>query len=359
MNPCLLIGEAGVNHNGDEELAFGLVEAAARAGVDVVKFQTFKAEQLVTPDAPKADYQVRNTGGGESQFSMLKRLELPEALHHALKAEAERRGLEFLSTAFDHESLRFLVDDLGLSRLKLPSGELTNGPFLLEHARTSCSLIISTGMASLAEVENALGVVAFGRVAGAAEKPCPAAFAAAYASREGQAALAHGVTLLHCTSDYPARPETVNLRAMDTLHAAFGLPVGYSDHTLGRSVALAAVARGARVIEKHFTLDRLLPGPDHAASLIPEELARLVRDVRAIEVALGDGIKRPQPAELATARVARKSLVAREPIRAGDVFTRANLAVMRPGTGLSPMQWWERLGQTARRDYALGEALDE
>lgn len=354
MSQPLIIAEAGVNHNGRADLAFALVEAAAKAGADVVKFQTFKAELLVTADAPKAEYQQRATGAGESQYAMLKRLELSTDLHHELKREAERLGLEFLSTAFDPESLRFLVDEVGLKRLKLPSGELTNAPFVLEHTRTGAELIVSTGMANLAEIEQALGVIAFGRIAGADERPSVDAFKAAYASAEGQAALKSGVTLLHCTSDYPAAPQTINLSAMDTLAAAFGVPVGYSDHTLGTAMSIAAVARGARVVEKHFTLDRHLEGPDHAASLEPDALAGMIRDIRDVSEALGDGIKRPQAAELSTARVARKSLVARLPIRAGETFTADNLTVMRPGTGLSPIGYWELLGKTAKQDYPAG-----
>lgn len=359
MSSVQVIAEAGVNHNGEAEKAFALVESAALAGANVVKFQTFKAHSLVTQDTPKAEYQKRATGGGESQFDMLRRLELPPQLHHELKAEAERRGLAFLSTAFDSDSLRFLVDEVGLSQLKLPSGELTNAPFVLEHARTGAELIVSTGMATLAEVETALGVIAFGRVAGTAERPSYRDFQEAYASPEGQAALREGVTLLHCTSDYPAQPETVNLRAMDALHGAFHLPVGYSDHTLGTEVALAAVARGARVIEKHFTLDRRLPGPDHSASLEPDELAGMVRGIRQIEKALGDGIKRPQAVEFSTACVARKSLVARIPIKRGESFSEDNLVIMRPGTGISPMRYWEMLDRPASRDYSAGSLIDE
>jgi len=354
-----VIAEAGVNHNGQPDMAFALVEAAASAGADVVKFQTFQAASLVTADTPKADYQQRATGAGESQRAMLQRLQLPAALHLELKADAERRGLRFLSTAFDEPSLRLLLDELGLTLLKIPSGELTNAPFLLQHARSGAELIVSTGMATLAEVEAALAVIAFGRIAGVGERPGPAAFRAAYASAEGQAALRQGVTLLHCTSDYPAAPEAVNLRAMDTMGAAFGLPVGYSDHTLGIEVALAAAARGACVIEKHLTLDRALPGPDHAASLEPQAFATMVAGIRVVVAALGDGIKRPQPQEFATARLARKSLVARTAIRAGDRLSEDHIAVMRPATGMSPQQYWDILGRVARRDYAAGDLLDE
>lgn len=354
-----VIAEAGVNHNGQEDLAFELVAVAAQAGADAVKFQTFKAESLATQDAPKAAYQERTTGTTESQFAMLKRLELSPALHRELKEAAERQGIEFLSSAFDSDSLRFLVDELGLKRLKVPSGELTNAPFLLEHARTGAALIVSTGMATLAEVETALGVIAFGRLAERTEKPSVAAFRAAYAAPEGQAALRAGLVLLHCTSDYPAAPSAVNLRAMDTLYAAFDLPVGYSDHTLGTGMSVAAVARGACVIEKHFTLDRTMAGPDHAASLEPEALATMIQDIRAVSVALGDGVKRPQPAEWAVAQVARKSLVARTDIAAGATLTADRIAIMRPGSGVSPLRYWDVLGQTARRDYRAGELLDE
>lgn len=354
-----VIAEAGVNHNGQPELAFQLVEAAAQAGADVIKFQTFQAERLVTATAPKAAYQQRTTRGDESQLDMLRRLELPPQLHHALKSDAERRGLRFLSTAFDEESLRLLVDELGLSLLKIPSGELTNAPFLLQHARTAAQLIVSTGMASLGDIELALGVIAFGCIAGPRERPGVSAFRAAYASREGRLALAQRVTLLHCASAYPAPPEAVNLRAMEAMACAFHLPVGYSDHTLGIEVALAAVARGASVIEKHLTMDRRLPGPDHAASLEPDAFRAMTQGIRLVTLALGDGIKRPQPQELDTAAVARKSLVAKAPIQRGEPFSAQNVAIMRPGTGMSPVRYWELLDRVASRDYAAGELLDE
>ncbi|WP_407275474.1 N-acetylneuraminate synthase [Halothiobacillus sp. DCM-1] len=359
MNRPLIIAEAGVNHNGDLARAEALVAAAAQAGADVVKFQTFLTEELVTAEAPKAAYQLRQTGSEQSQAQMLKALELPWAAHHALKVQAESLGLEFLSTAFDRPSLRFLVDELGLARLKLPSGELTNLPFVLDHARTGLPLIVSTGMATLAEIETALGVIAFGRIAPPSAAPSLAACAEAFCSAEGQAALRSGVTILHCTSDYPAAPEAVNLRAMDALAAAFGLPVGYSDHTLGTAVAVAAAARGAQVIEKHFTLDRALPGPDHEASLAPEELAQMVRDLHTVADCLGDGIKRPQPSERATAAVARKSVVARRAIARGAVLCAEDLALRRPGTGLPPSALWTLPGTIAQRDYAPGDLLDE
>lgn len=352
-----VIAEAGVNHNGEADLAFALVDAAAAAGADAVKFQTFRADRLVTRAAAKAAYQERNSGGGESQHQMLKRLELDFELHHRLKAHAERQGIAFLSTAFDSGSLRFLVDSVGLKTLKLPSGELTNGPFLLEHARSGCErLLVSTGMASLGEVEQALQVIAYGFLHPAGI-PDGRSLAEAYADPGARRLVRQRVVLLHCTSEYPAALPTVNLRAMDSLAQAFGLPVGYSDHTEGIVIPAAAAARGARVIEKHYTLDRNLPGPDHRASLEPPELTAMVASIRAVEQALGDGGKRPQAGEWDTARVARKSVVAACAIAAGEPFAETNLTLMRPGNGLSPMAYWDLLGRPARRNYGAGDAI--
>lgn len=355
MKPVRLIAEAGVNHNGNADLAFKLVEAAHDAGADFIKFQTFKTENLVLKQAPKAEYQKDATG--ESQFDMLKRLELGKDLHFALKAHAESLGLSFLSTAFDFQSLRLLVDELGLNILKIPSGELTNGPFLLAHAQTDCQLILSTGMASLAEVELALGVLAFGFIG--ADKPCKQAFMEAYASCEGQRCLKQRVTLLHCSSEYPAPFSGVNLRAMDTLKNAFDLEVGYSDHTPGTAVSIAAVARGASLIEKHFTLDKNLPGPDHKASLDIQELKSLASDIQAVALSLGDGVKRPSSEEFAMRKVARKSLVTLKPVSIGERFTVENLGAMRPGSGISPMDYWHWLGRVSMQNYLAGEILDE
>jgi N-acetylneuraminate synthase len=349
-----VIAEAGVNHNGSHALALQLVDAAADAGADAVKFQTFKADQLVSRQAPKADYQKRNTAEAESQLDMLRRLELAPEFHRELLERCRQRGIAFLSTPFELDSLAFLVNDLGLSLLKLPSGELTNAPFLLAAARTGTSIILSTGMADMVEVEQALGVLAAGYLG---MTPSRHAFAAAWASPEGRAAVAARVTLLHCTTEYPAPFASVNLRAMDSLAQRFGLPAGLSDHTTGISIAIAAAARGARVIEKHFTLDRALPGPDHAASLEPDELAVMVRSIREVETALGDGDKQPQACELANRAVARKSLVAARPIRAGEIFNADNVAIKRPGTGRSPMDYFDLLGQPASRDYAADEVL--
>lgn len=354
-----VIAEAGVNHNGDLDLALRLVDAAKDAGADVVKFQTFLADQLVAPGAARATYQERNIGGAESQLEMLRRLELGFAEHHRVVEHCRQVGIAFLSTAFDFTSLAFLTGEVGLTTLKVPSGELTNAPFLLAHARAARRLIVSTGMATLGEVEAALGVLAFGFTASADEAPSPEAFAAAYAGAAGRRALAERVTLLHCTSDYPASPDQVNLAAMPAMGAAFGLAYGYSDHTAGIAVPIAAAALGATVIEKHFTLDRGLPGPDHQASLEPVQLTAMVSGIREIEVALGDPVKRPQPAELPHRSVARKSLVALGPIAAGEAFTEQTLGVMRPGTGLSPYAYWDLLGTEASRDYTAGELIRE
>ncbi len=354
-----IIAEAGVNHNGSKDLAFKLVDAAHAAGVDIVKFQTFKAKNLVTQNAQQADYQTRNTGVTESQLAMLSRLELDYETHHALVDYCAKLGIEFLSTAFDQESLHFLVQDLKLTTLKIPSGELTNAPFVLEHAQTGCDLIVSTGMATLAEIESALAVIAFGFTQALEAVPSEEAFLQAYAGEVGQAALKAKVTLLHCTTEYPAPVAEVNLNAMQTLGRAFGLTTGYSDHTAGITIPVAASALGAQLIEKHFTIDKTLPGPDHKASLEPEELKEMVQAIRDVELALGSGIKSPQPSEIKNKSIARKSLVAANHIKAGEVFTVHNLTSKRPGNGLSPYLYWSMLGKIAQKSYAEGELIDD
>lgn len=360
MSKCLVIAEAGVNHNGSVELAHQLIDAAYAAGADVIKFQTFKANKLVTASATQADYQTRNTGKAESQLDMLTRLELSHEVHLELMAHCKQIGIAFLSTAFDDESLDFLMREVQLQLLKVPSGELTNAPFVLEHARTGCDLILSTGMATLADVEAALGVVAYGLLHPDEQThPGLEGFAAAYASEQGQAVLQQKVTLLHCTTEYPTPLHEVNLLAMQTMRETFKLPVGYSDHTAGINVSIAAAAMGATVIEKHFTLDKGMEGPDHKASLDPVELAAMVAGIREVTQSLGHGLKFPQPSEIRNMAVARKSLVAARPIVKGEAFTADNLAVMRPGTGMSPYRYWECLGRQASRAYAPGDLLDE
>lgn len=354
-----IIAEAGVNHNGDKALAFKLVKAASDAGADIVKFQTFKAESLVTKSANQADYQMINTGSSESQYEMLKRLELDYETHIQLKSYCEELGIEFLSTAFDSDSLRFLVEDLGLKTLKIPSGELTNAPLMLEHAQTGCDLIVSTGMASLAEIERALSVIAFGLVSDPQSVPSDEKFNQAYSSDEGQLALVEKVTLLHCTTEYPAPMADINLKAMDTLRSAFNLSVGYSDHSEGVAVSIAAAAREASLLEKHFTLDKSLPGPDHKASLSPEELQLMVSSIRSVQIALGNGRKVPKPSEVKNKTVARKSLVASTSIRVGEKFSKNNISIKRPGNGISPYLYWSVLGKTASHSYCPGDLIVE
>lgn len=349
-----IIAEAGVNHNGERDLAFALVDAAAEAGADAVKFQTFNAHELASTDAPKATYQTEATGAAESQLEMLQRLELPHALHHELVAHCANRGITFLSAPFDASSLEFLVNDLSLNMLKIPSGEITNGPLLLAAAMSGCDIILSTGMSTLAEVETALGVLAFGFTMEEAT-PSQDAFMDAFASEAGRISLKEKIILLHCTTEYPAPHADANLRAMETLRDAFGLRVGLSDHTPGIAVPIAAAALGADVIEKHFTIDRSLPGPDHQASLEPGELKDMINGIRATEEALGDGAKQPRPSEIKNIDIVRKSLVITKPIKAGQPFTSENLSNKRPGTGTSPMAYWDLLGQRAERDFAKGE----
>ena len=329
----LVIAEAGVNHNGDLDIAKALVAAAAGAGADYVKFQTFVADEVVAADAPKARYQQRSGAAGESQRDMIRRLELSLDDHLALIAECERHGIGFLSTAFDLASFDLLMA-LGLPLVKVPSGEITNLPLLRRMGAAGKPMLMSTGMATLEEIADALRVVA--------EAGTPRA----------------SITLLHCNTAYPTPMGDANLRAIATLREAFATQVGYSDHTLGIEAPLAAVALGAMVIEKHFTLDRDMEGPDHAASLLPSELAAMVAAIRNIEQALGDGVKRPTASELENRDIARRSIVAARPIRAGETFSADNLAAKRPATGLSPMRWDDVVGRVATRDYAADEAIE-
>ena len=329
----LVIAEAGVNHNGDLSLAMKLIDAAAEAGADVVKFQTFRASQLATVHAEQATYQQEALGNSEGQLSMLQKLELNPDHHVELIAHCQQQGIEFLSTAFDTPSID-LLRSLKLKRWKIPSGEITNLPYLREIGRYGQPVILSTGMSNLGEIEAAL-----------------------LALEEAGTSFSQ-ITVLHCTTEYPAPPEEVNLRAMQSLAQCFGVAVGYSDHTDGISVPIAAVALGATVIEKHLTLDRTMLGPHHKASLEPDQFAVMVGGIRTIELALGDGNKRPTLSEQANLPVVRKSLVAACPILAGEVFTEANLTAKRPGTGLSPMQWDYWIGRQAIRDFAIDELIE-
>lgn len=329
---CFIIAEAGVNHNGSLDIACQLVDAAAEAGADAVKFQTFRAEKLATASAPKAAYQQDNTDPQESQLEMLRGLELSESDHVALIARAKARGILFLSTPFDEESSD-LLERLSVPAFKLPSGEVTNLPLIAHIAAKRLPIFLSTGMATLDEVREAVECIR------ANDSP--------------------ELVLLQCVSNYPAAPEDVNLRAMATMGAEFSCPVGYSDHTLGNAVTFAAVGLGARVIEKHFTLSRSMPGPDHQASLEPRELCELVAGIRAVEAALGDGIKKPAPSEANTAAVARKSVIALRSLAPGQAIIGEDLAIMRPGTGLPPKLRDWAIGKTLKVAVAAGTPLTE
>lgn len=329
----LIIAEAGVNHNGDLGLAKKLIAAAAEAGADLVKFQTFTAKNLVSASAPKADYQKKTTESNESQLEMIQKLELSREDHTVLIEECRLKGIGFFSTAFDFQSFDLLMELGCLEQIKIPSGELTNLPLLRYMSRFGKPLMLSTGMANLGEIEAAIEAV------GAAGTPRSL------------------ITVLHCTTEYPTPMEDVNLRAMVAMKSAFGVNTGYSDHTQGIEVAIAAVALGATIIEKHFTLDRNLPGPDHKASLEPHELKAMVEGIRNVERALGDGVKRPSPSELKNKPIARKSVVAIRPISTGEAFSAENIGAKRPGTGLSPMLWDEIVGRTAPKDFAVDELI--
>ncbi len=327
-----IIAEAGVNHNGDLQLALQLCDAARAAGVDAVKFQTWKTEKIVSRETATADYQARNTGdAAQSQFDMLKKLELRYEDFRVIQEHCKKIGIQFISTPDESESLAFLANDLKLPLIKIGSGEVTNIPYLREIASYRLPVILSTGMSTLAQVAVAYDTLVQN---GASE-----------------------VTLLHCTTNYPCPYEEVNLRAMQTLKSAFNCPVGYSDHTLGISVPVAAVAMGATVIEKHFTLDRNMPGPDHKASLDPVELAAMVKAIREVEAALGDGLKRPNKSEVEISKVVQKSIVAKRPIRKGEVFSADNLTVKRTGTGLGAVYWDIVAGLVADADYAVDEPV--
>jgi N,N'-diacetyllegionaminate synthase len=328
-----IIAEAGVNHNGDIELAKKLIAVAAEAGCDAVKFQTFSAQELVIKNAEKARYQEVNDGKG-SQLEMLKRLQLSDEDHHLLKEACFKNGIEFLSTGFGVLEIKRLVN-LGVRRIKIPSGELTNLPLLQEAAKADLPILLSTGMANLAEVQASLQVLLNAGCTG------------------------DRITILHCTSLYPAPAETVNLKAMQTMRDAFGVAVGYSDHTLGDEIAIAAVALGASVIEKHFTINRTLPGPDHRASLEPDELRQLVRSIRIVESSLGNGDKQPDLYEQQTRNVARRSIVAARSIRRGEIFTINNITCKRPGTGMSPMLWNNLIGISSSQNYQVDDLINE
>ncbi|WP_431163720.1 N-acetylneuraminate synthase [Flagellimonas beolgyonensis] len=327
MKKVLIIAEAGVNHNGDIELAKNLIDVAANAGADYVKFQTFNSKNLVSKSALKAEYQIKNTGDQtSSQLEMLRKLELSKESHYLLKEYSESKGIQFLSTGFDLESLQFLFD-FGLELFKIPSGEITNLPYLRKIGGFGKQTILSTGMADMNEISDALNVL----TAAGTKKS--------------------NITVLHCNTEYPTPMHDVNLRAMTTIGEELDVQIGYSDHTLGIEVPIAAVAMGAMVIEKHFTLDRTMEGPDHRASLEPDELKNMVQSIRNIECALGSGEKAPTRSESKNKIIARKSIVASKNIKKGELFTEHNLTIKRPGNGISPMKWDQILGTRAANDY--------
>lgn len=331
MQKTLIIAEAGVNHNGSLDLAKKMIDAAKASGADIVKFQTGFAENIISKFAPKAEYQEKTTGKVESQLDMVKKLLLPLDDFIILKKYCDQAGITFLSTPFDLESIDFL-DQIGMHLWKIPSGEITNLPYLVKIAQTGYPIIMSTGMCEIQEIEAAVAVL---RENGAGE-----------------------ISLLHCTTEYPAPMMDVNLKAMNTLHDIFHVPVGYSDHTKGIEISIAAVARGATIIEKHFTLDRNMQGPDHKASLEPNELKAMVDAIRNIEKALGDGVKAASPSEQKNIAVARKSIVAKRDIKIGEVFSDNNIATKRPGNGISPMEWFNIIGKKAVRDFKEDELIE-
>lgn len=330
LKKVFIIAEAGVNHNGSIELAKKLIDVASSAGADAVKFQSFKAEKLVTKKAKKADYQIENTQNKESQFDMIKKLELDYTKHQELMDYAVSKDIMFLSSPFDLESID-LLNKLGIEIFKVPSGEITNVPYLKKIAKLNKKVIISTGMTTMSEIEFALDIL-----------------------RENGT---EDVSVLHCNTEYPTPMEDVNLNAMNTIKDGFKVPVGYSDHTLGIEIPIAAVALGATIIEKHFTLDKQMDGPDHRASLDPNELIEMVKAIRNIEIALGDGIKKPSNSEKKNLKIARKSIVAKRDIKEGEKLTIENLDIKRPGEGLSPMFWENVIGQTAKRDFEEDELI--
>ena len=327
-----IIAEAGVNHNGSMEMAKKMIDVAVEAGADIVKFQTFKAETLVTQSADKAEYQKNLTDASESQFDIIKKLELDRNAHEELVTYCNQKNIQFLSTAFDHDSIDMLAQ-LDMPLYKIPSGEITNLPYLRHIGNMGKPIIMSTGMANLEEVRASLYIL----VESGAKK--------------------EKITILHCNTEYPTPMEDVNLKAMLTIRDELDVAVGYSDHTLGIEIAVAAVAMGATVIEKHFTLDRTLPGPDHAASLEPEELKAMVSAIRNIEKAMGEGVKRPSPSETKNIPIVRKSIVAKNTIKKGERFSENNLTVKRPGTGISPMEWDAYIGKSADRGYQTDERI--
>lgn len=353
-----IIAEAGVNHNGDEDRAMEMVDCAADAGADFIKFQTFIPEEVISIHSPKAEYQRQTTGDDDSQLEMVRKLALSHESHGRLLERCGQLGIGFLSTPFDIASLHFLTGTLGLETIKIPSGELTTGPLLLAAARTGANIILSTGMANIREIETALLLLSFGYASPQGTPDIDQLSMQKFGMPQREI-LAHRVTILHCTTEYPAPFADLNLNAMTTMRDEFGLATGLSDHSEGILAGVAAAAMGASVIEKHFTLDRDLPGPDHQASLAPDQLVELIAAIRTVEIMLGGSEKRITPSEMANLPIVRKSIVAARSIKMGTILGEDDIATKRPGTGITPMQYWNLLGKTATRDYAPDEILDD
>ncbi len=352
-----IIAEAGVNHNGSIELAKALIDKAVEAKADAIKFQTFKAKNIIKNDVEKVPYQLKTTAKDETQYQMLKKLELSIEEHQILIDHSQKKGIQLLSTPFDIDSLNLLVHRFRLPFLKISSGDITDAPLLLMAAQSQLPIILSTGMSTLGEVEKALSVLAYGYLS--AEAPSSIQdFENAYHSIDGQKRLREKITLLHCTSEYPAPYTDINLLAMDTLRKSFGLQVGYSDHSIGISIPIAAVARGASIIEKHFTIDKNLPGPDHQASLEPAQLKEMILSIRDVEQALGSPIKAPSLSEIKNRMLVRKSLVVAKPVNKGEIFSKDNLTCKRPEFGISPFEYWNWIGRKAKKVYQQDEEVE-
>ena len=353
-----IIAEAGVNHNGDKNLAMEMIDKAVEAGADAIKFQTFKTESIVTNYAEKAEYQKINTTSTNSQYHMLKKLELTQNDFREINNYCVLQKIDFLSTAFDLQSLRFLTEELNLDTLKIPSGDLTNGPLLLEHSLRAKKLIVSTGMSSVEDIRSALGIIAFGLLQ-TKDNPSLNKFEQIYNSKNGQRILKDKVTILHCTTAYPAPFNEINLNSMLTLKKLFALKVGYSDHSNGIIVPIVAASLGAEVIEKHFTLDRTMEGPDHKASLEPRELKEMINEIRLVEKVLGSKKIQITKSEYKNFNSARKSIVASKPIIKGKKFSKSNLTFKRPGSGMSPLKFWNLLGKTSLNNYKKNDLINE
>jgi len=354
-----VIAEAGVNHNGDIKLAKKLIEVASKANADAIKFQTFKSNKLVSKFAPKAEYQIKNTKNTGNQLKMLKKLELNYEDFYILREYCRKKKIDFITTAFDLESLDFIVNKLKVNILKIPSGEITNLPYILKCALSGLDIILSTGMSNLKEIKVALGVIAFGYInsKNLKHKPTLKNFKKAFMSKKGKQIIKNKVTVLHCSTEYPVPIEDINLNAMLKIAKVLDVDVGYSDHSKGITVPIIATSIGAKIIEKHFTLDKKMKGPDHKASLDPDELKNMVNEIKKVKIIKGIHEKKPYKSEQKNMIIARKSLVANKKIKKGEYFTENNLVIKRPGSGISPYKYWQILGKIAKKNYEKDELI--